>query len=294
MSEPTVIYYRYAYSPTTGDVTLAHNHEGHPTDVRFHTDMAEERPENDLSFGFAHKSADNWKVIDDDSRPIDDPNLIYSVVHAVTKEEGKRRLAAKLSYDGGDSKWAWVEGLPVERWSDSEYGDGGDPFEYDSQGNTVRDERGDAVQREDEGIRAHFSVLVELCQRDPQLAEGAQHWEGRSYQQLDYSSVAAYLNESGRKWAIGVEGYDFPIPVGEIDQYGGAESYDYDNGAQVGAHGPTTTKEDVEKAIGERVVDIPDQNSYGLKGEKYQTWDNEDLWSDEDETQPGTQPGTFS
>lgn len=90
MSKPTVIYYRWVYSPSTGDVTLAHNYEGHPTDIRFHEDMAEERPERDLLYGFAHRSSDNWKVTDEDSKPVDDPNIIYEVVHAVVKDEKRR------------------------------------------------------------------------------------------------------------------------------------------------------------------------------------------------------------
>lgn len=280
MTEPTVIYYRWTYSPSTGDVTLSHNHEGHPTDVRFHTDMAQERPESDLLHGFAHKSTDNWSITDDDSRPVDDPNLVYEVVYAITKDQKQQRLA-KLSYDAGDEKWAWIEGQRPERWSDAEIGGNYDAvYEYNTQGETVRDTTGDAVQKEDGGIRAHFEVLVEMAMRDPQIAEHVANWEGHSYQGMDYSSVARAINESGKKWAIGVSGYDMPVPEGPQDQYGEHESYGYESGLQMGAHGPTTTKEDVERAMGEPVV-MPDANMYGLKGD-YTRWEDDDLWDDDD------------
>jgi len=84
---PTVIYYRWTYSPTTGDVTLSHNHEGHPTDIRFHGDMAAERPESDLIHGFAHKLDSGWQVIDDDSKVIEDPHVRASVEKEIEKYE---------------------------------------------------------------------------------------------------------------------------------------------------------------------------------------------------------------
>ena len=87
MAEPSVIYYRWCYSPTTGDVTLAHNHEGHPADVRFHSDMAAERVENDLLFGSAHKLDNGWQVLDEDSKNVEDPHLRVAVEQAIKEHE---------------------------------------------------------------------------------------------------------------------------------------------------------------------------------------------------------------
>lgn len=92
---PRIVYYRWAYSPTTGDVTLAHNHEGHPTDIRFHSDMSEERPESDLSFGFASRTETGWKIVSDDSREIDDPHLIEAVERAIEHDETQHQYVHK-------------------------------------------------------------------------------------------------------------------------------------------------------------------------------------------------------
>lgn len=98
-----IIYYRWAYSPTTGDATIAHNHEGHPTDIRFHSDMAEERPENDLLFGFANRTETGWKITSDDSREIDDPHLIEAVERAIERDESQRK--AYVHKDTPETFW---------------------------------------------------------------------------------------------------------------------------------------------------------------------------------------------
>lgn len=101
MADPDVIYYRWCYSPTTGDVTLAHNHEGHPTDVRFHADMADERPESDCILGFAHRNESGWTILDQDSRQVDDPHVIESVERAVERDRSLRKQATDVGEEYG-------------------------------------------------------------------------------------------------------------------------------------------------------------------------------------------------
>lgn len=89
-TNPSIIYYRWTYSPTTGDVTLSHNHEGHPTDIRFHGQMAADRPETDLLYGYAHRLDNGWKVIDDESKPVDDPHIQAAVEKEVGTYEARQ------------------------------------------------------------------------------------------------------------------------------------------------------------------------------------------------------------
>ena len=87
MMEGNVIYYRWAYSPTSGDVTLSHNHEGHPADIRYHSQMAAERPEKDIEVGYAFKLENGWKVTDQDFKPVDDPHRLVAVENAIGQYE---------------------------------------------------------------------------------------------------------------------------------------------------------------------------------------------------------------
>lgn len=86
--KPKVIYYRWAYSPSTGDVTLSHNHEGHPADITLHADMAKERQEGDLLFGYAYRMENGWKVTDEDHKPADDVHLRVAVEKAIEGKDG--------------------------------------------------------------------------------------------------------------------------------------------------------------------------------------------------------------
>lgn len=81
------IYYRWAYSPTSGDVTLSHNHEKHPADIDFHADMAKQRPEQDLQFGYAYRLDNGWKVTDAKHKPQDDVHLRVAVENAIEGQE---------------------------------------------------------------------------------------------------------------------------------------------------------------------------------------------------------------
>jgi hypothetical protein len=93
-TKPRVIYYRWVFSPSTGDVSLSHNHEGHPADIVFHEELAEDRPEHDLQGGFATRAVGGWKVTDEDHKPITEPftkrKVIEAIEHAEVKAERNR------------------------------------------------------------------------------------------------------------------------------------------------------------------------------------------------------------
>ncbi len=86
--KPRVIYYRFAYSPTTGDVSLSHNREGHPAMIRFHSEMASDRPEQDIEVGYAFKLDNGWKVTDSEFKPVVDPHRLVAVENAIAQQEG--------------------------------------------------------------------------------------------------------------------------------------------------------------------------------------------------------------
>lgn len=88
---PRVIYYRFCYSPSTGDVDLSHNHEGHPALVRLHSEMAKDRPEKDVECGYAFKMENGWKVLDQDFKPVDDPHRMVAVENAISSREDQSK-----------------------------------------------------------------------------------------------------------------------------------------------------------------------------------------------------------
>lgn len=85
MTQPSVIYYRWVYSPSTGDVTLAHNHEGHPANIRFHDELNEDRPEADQINGYAYKLDGGWKLTDEEHKPVRDPHMLKVITEEIEK-----------------------------------------------------------------------------------------------------------------------------------------------------------------------------------------------------------------
>lgn len=83
-----VTHYRWAYSPTTADVNLSHNEEGHPVDIRLHSDLAQERPERDLLYGYAIRTANGWNIFDDNHKSIIDPNMLWKIREAIANGVG--------------------------------------------------------------------------------------------------------------------------------------------------------------------------------------------------------------
>lgn len=83
---PSIVYFRWAYSPSTGEVTLSHNHEAGPADIKYHSQMGEERPESDLEVGYASKLANGWQILDADFKPVNDMHVIIAVEDQIAEE----------------------------------------------------------------------------------------------------------------------------------------------------------------------------------------------------------------
>lgn len=77
------IYYRWIISPTTGDVSISHDAEGHPADILLHEGLALERPEQDLINGYAIRHPNGWKLMDENDKELEDPFLIRKINDAL-------------------------------------------------------------------------------------------------------------------------------------------------------------------------------------------------------------------
>lgn len=112
------IYYRWAYSPSTGEVSLSHNHEGHPADIEFHSQMAEHRQESDLVFGYAYRLDNGWKVTNAKHGPENDVHIRVTVEKAIENNEHPHTATvheARWEDDGGYSHRTRY-GKPIERF----------------------------------------------------------------------------------------------------------------------------------------------------------------------------------
>lgn len=105
MTKP--VYYRWTYSPSTGDVDLSHNHECHPSKVPTHGTMCQRRPESDLSVGYAYRLQGGWRIVDGDHRPVTDPHTVAKVIEHVGHAENFTKTAHNLWWKSGD----WGRGL---------------------------------------------------------------------------------------------------------------------------------------------------------------------------------------
>ncbi len=100
------LYYRYVYSPTTGDVDLSHNQEGHHSLVPTHGEMALSRPESDLLTGYAYRLDGGWRILDADHRPVNDPHIIARVIANVAQAENFKfnDVRAREASQGGPTQ----------------------------------------------------------------------------------------------------------------------------------------------------------------------------------------------
>lgn len=76
-------YYKWVFSPTTGDVSLISNEEGHPLDIMTHRELEAGRPEPDLIRGYAIKHPKGYKIMDEDDKEIDDPFTLTKIRKAI-------------------------------------------------------------------------------------------------------------------------------------------------------------------------------------------------------------------
>lgn len=83
------LYTRWVFSPASGDVRIEDN-SGHPLDVKYHTDLARELNEPNLVHGYAYRIANGWRLTDWDSKPVEDPFVVASVMRALQGSEPPR------------------------------------------------------------------------------------------------------------------------------------------------------------------------------------------------------------
>lgn len=89
-------YYRFCYSPASGDVALSHNQEAKPADLPTHADLAAQLNEPDLLHGYAYRINNGWRLTDWEHRPVTDPHAKMSVAGELSRVEGKNYESGKL------------------------------------------------------------------------------------------------------------------------------------------------------------------------------------------------------
>jgi hypothetical protein len=101
------IYYRFAFSPSSGEVILSHNEEDHPARVRYHTDLSNELGEGETYHGYVYRIGRGWRVTDWEHKPLNDPFINAAVLRALRKEEGPHHPHPELD-------WQEVQEEPAE------------------------------------------------------------------------------------------------------------------------------------------------------------------------------------
>lgn len=111
------LYYRWVFSPDTGEVEIGHNDENHPAKVRYHKELAGQLNRPNLVHGYAYRLLGGWRLTDWEHRPVDDPFVSAQVLQG---------LGAKTSVQNEDA-WLPAEhdydkthyGLPQPKLEDS-------------------------------------------------------------------------------------------------------------------------------------------------------------------------------
>lgn len=84
MEEYPPLYYRFLYSPSSGEVTLSHNEESLPANIPTFNEMEQERPEKDLQRGFAFRYPWGYEVYDPDMQDVD-PHVREQVMASIDR-----------------------------------------------------------------------------------------------------------------------------------------------------------------------------------------------------------------
>lgn len=79
------LYYRFVFKPSDGSVEISHNAEGHPADVPYHSELADER---DTYHGYAYRIGKGWRLTDWEHQPVSDPFVVSQVLRRLRQEEG--------------------------------------------------------------------------------------------------------------------------------------------------------------------------------------------------------------
>lgn len=79
------LYYRWTFSPDTGEVEVGHNDEDHPALVRYHEQLADKLNRADVINGYAYRITDGWRLSDDEHKPLEDPYIVSQVLRALNR-----------------------------------------------------------------------------------------------------------------------------------------------------------------------------------------------------------------
>lgn len=79
------MYYRWTFSPDTGEVEVGHNDEDHPALVRYHNQLADKIDRAHVVNGYAYRISDGWRLSDDEHRPLEDPYVVSQVLRALNQ-----------------------------------------------------------------------------------------------------------------------------------------------------------------------------------------------------------------
>ena len=95
------LYYRWVFSPESGEVELSHNQEGHPAEIPYHEQLADKINRANVVNGYAYRIGNGWRLSDDEHKPVEDPYVVSQVMRALgmTNERRSAEWTADEDYD---------------------------------------------------------------------------------------------------------------------------------------------------------------------------------------------------
>jgi hypothetical protein len=97
------LYYRWVFSPDTGEVVVGHNEEGHPALVRYHKELAGELNRPNLTHGYAYRLVGGWRLTDWEHKPLEDPFITSQILNKLGEKasihEDNSWVPAQHDYD---------------------------------------------------------------------------------------------------------------------------------------------------------------------------------------------------
>lgn len=82
------LYYRWAFNPDDGTVTLDHNESTHPAFVQTPSAM---RDSEHSTHGYAYRISGGWRLTDYEHNPVSDPFIVAQVVRTIRGEDGRKQ-----------------------------------------------------------------------------------------------------------------------------------------------------------------------------------------------------------
>jgi hypothetical protein len=97
------LYYRWVFSPDTGEVVIGHNEEDHPALVRYHKELAGQLNRPNLTHGYAYRLVGGWRLTDWEHKPLEDPFITSQILNKLGEKasihEDNSWVPAQHDYD---------------------------------------------------------------------------------------------------------------------------------------------------------------------------------------------------